>query len=79
VAGVRHHVALSVVGTDRMLASGYFRAKLAQENRIKASAIPYTIVRATQFLRVRGRHRSIRLRRADGSIAVSPDAAHRFG
>jgi uncharacterized protein YbjT (DUF2867 family) len=42
-------VALSVVGTDRLLASGYFRAKLAQENRIKASPIPYTIVRATQF------------------------------
>ncbi len=48
-AGVRHHVALSVVGTDRLLASGYFRAKLAQENLIKASSIPYTIVRATQF------------------------------
>jgi uncharacterized protein YbjT (DUF2867 family) len=48
-AGVAHHVALSVVGTDRLLASGYFRAKLAQENLIKASAIPYTIVRATQF------------------------------
>jgi uncharacterized protein YbjT (DUF2867 family) len=48
-AGVGHHVALSVVGTDRMLASGYFRAKLAQENLIKASKIPYTIVRATQF------------------------------
>src|SRR6187399_500023 len=48
-AGVRHHVALSVVGTDRLLASGYFRAKLAQEKLIKASAIPYTIVRATQF------------------------------
>jgi uncharacterized protein YbjT (DUF2867 family) len=48
-AGVRHHVALSVVGTDRLLASGYFRAKLAQENLIKASPIPYTIVRATQF------------------------------
>lgn len=48
-AGVRHHVALSVVGTDRLLASGYFRAKLAQENLIKASGIPYTIVRATQF------------------------------
>jgi uncharacterized protein YbjT (DUF2867 family) len=42
-------VALSVVGTDRLLASGYFRAKLAQEKLIKASAIPYTIVRATQF------------------------------
>lgn len=48
-AGVNHHVALSVVGTERMLASGYFRAKLAQEIRIKASPIPYTIVRATQF------------------------------
>src|ERR1700757_3181716 len=49
VAGVAHHVALSVVGTERLLASGYFRAKLAQENLIKASPIPYTIVRATQF------------------------------
>jgi uncharacterized protein YbjT (DUF2867 family) len=49
IAGVRHHVALSVVGTDRLLASGYFRAKMAQENLIKSSNIPYTIVRATQF------------------------------
>jgi uncharacterized protein YbjT (DUF2867 family) len=49
VAGVGHHIALSVVGTDRLLASGYFRAKMAQENLIKASKIPYTIVRATQF------------------------------
>jgi uncharacterized protein YbjT (DUF2867 family) len=49
VAGVKHHVALSVVGTDRLLASGYFRAKMAQEELIKASKIPYTIVRATQF------------------------------
>jgi uncharacterized protein YbjT (DUF2867 family) len=48
-AGVGHYVALSVVGTDRLLESGYFRAKLAQENLIKASSIPYTIVRATQF------------------------------
>jgi uncharacterized protein YbjT (DUF2867 family) len=48
-AGVRHHVALSVVGTDRLLESGFFRAKLAQENLIKASSIPYSIVRATQF------------------------------
>src|SRR5438309_11178462 len=48
-AGVGPHVALSVVGTDRLLASGYFRAKMAQENLIKASSIPYTIVRATQF------------------------------
>jgi uncharacterized protein YbjT (DUF2867 family) len=48
-AGVGHHVALSVVGTDRLLRSGYFRAKMAQEKLIKASPIPYTIVRATQF------------------------------
>ena len=48
-AGVGHHVALSVVGTDRLLESGFFRAKYAQENLIKASAIPYSIVRATQF------------------------------
>ena len=48
-AGVRHHVALSVVGTERLLESGYFRAKIAQENLIKGSSIPYSIVRATQF------------------------------
>ncbi|SFS46062.1 SDR family oxidoreductase [Paenibacillus sp. BC26] len=48
-AGVSHHVALSVVGTERLLQSGYFRAKMAQEELIKASNIPYTIVRATQF------------------------------
>jgi uncharacterized protein YbjT (DUF2867 family) len=48
-AGVGHHVALSVVGTDRLLTSGYFRAKLAQEALVQASPIPYTIVRATQF------------------------------
>jgi len=49
VAGVRHHVALSVVGADRLPASGYLRAKVAQEKLISASKIPYTIVRATQF------------------------------
>lgn len=48
-AGVRHHVALSVVGTERLQESGFFRAKLVQENLIKSSAIPWTIVRATQF------------------------------
>jgi len=48
-AGVKHHVALSVVGTDRLLQSGYFRAKMAQEDLIKASKISYTIVRSTQF------------------------------
>ncbi len=53
-AGVRHFVALSVVGTERMTASGYFRAKLAQESLIKAAALPYTIVRATQFFEFAG-------------------------
>jgi uncharacterized protein YbjT (DUF2867 family) len=48
-AGVGHHVALSVVGTERLLESDYFPAKLAQEKLIKASGIPYTILRATQF------------------------------
>jgi len=49
VAWVRHHVALSVVGTESMQGSGYFRAKLAQERLIRAPPLPYTIVRATQF------------------------------
>ncbi len=48
-AGVGHHVALSVVGTERLLESGYFRAKIAQEGLIKSSSIPHSIVRATQF------------------------------
>jgi uncharacterized protein YbjT (DUF2867 family) len=48
-AKVRHHVALSVVGTDRLPENGYFRAKLVQENLIRAAKIPYTILRATQF------------------------------
>jgi uncharacterized protein YbjT (DUF2867 family) len=48
-AGVGHHVALSVVGTQRLAESGYFRAKIAQEKLIKESSIPYTIVQATQF------------------------------
>jgi uncharacterized protein YbjT (DUF2867 family) len=48
-AGVGHHVALSVVGSERMLDSGYFRAKIAQENLIKRSRLPYSIIRATQF------------------------------
>jgi uncharacterized protein YbjT (DUF2867 family) len=53
-AGVRHHVALSIVGTDRTPDNGYFRAKVAQEKLIEASGIPYTIVRATQFLEFLG-------------------------
>src|SRR3977135_388036 len=63
-AGVGHHVALSVVGTDRLLASGYFRAKMDQDKLIKASPIPYTIVRATQFFEF------------VGSIAQSATAGH---
>jgi uncharacterized protein YbjT (DUF2867 family) len=53
-AGVGHHIALSVVGTDLLLESGYFRAKFAQENLIKSSHLPYTIVRATQFFEFLG-------------------------
>jgi len=48
-AGVRHHIALTIVGADRLPASGYLRAKVAQENVIKTSAVPFTIVRSTQF------------------------------
>jgi uncharacterized protein YbjT (DUF2867 family) len=53
--GVGHHIALSIVGCDRLPASGYLRAKVAQEKLIKASRIPYTIVRATQFFEFVGR------------------------
>jgi uncharacterized protein YbjT (DUF2867 family) len=49
-AGIRHHVCLSIVGVDRMPDSGYFRAKVAQEELIKRSGIPHTIIRSTQFL-----------------------------
>ena len=50
LAGVRHHIALSVVGTERLQESGYFRGKLAQEKLIKAAGIPFTIVHSTQFM-----------------------------
>lgn len=53
--GIGHHVALSVVGTDRLQGSGYFRAKLAQEEAIKAASVPSTILRATQFFEFIGR------------------------
>ena len=53
-AGVQHHIALSVVGTERLLDSGYFRGKMAQEELIKASKVPYTIVRSTQFFEFLG-------------------------
>lgn len=69
-AGVEHHLALSVVGTDRLPQSGYFRAKVAQETLIKASRIPYTIVRATQFFEFIG---SIIDANIDGEVArLSP-------
>jgi uncharacterized protein YbjT (DUF2867 family) len=71
VAGVGHHIALSVVGTDRLLASGYFRAKMAQENLIKASKIPYTIVRATQFFEFVG---AIAQSASDGQTVRLPPA-----
>jgi uncharacterized protein YbjT (DUF2867 family) len=68
-AGVRHHVALSIVGTDRS-DNGYFRAKVAQEKLIKASGIPYTIIRSTQFLEFLG---AIAASSADGNIVrISP-------
>jgi uncharacterized protein YbjT (DUF2867 family) len=53
-AGVRHHVALSIVGTDRTPENGYFHAKVAQEKLIETSGIPYTIIRSTQFLEFLG-------------------------
>src|SRR4051794_34057982 len=53
-AGIRHHVALSIVGTDRTPDNGYFRAKVAQEKLIETSGIPYTIIRSTQFLEFLG-------------------------
>jgi uncharacterized protein YbjT (DUF2867 family) len=69
-AGVRHHVALSIVGTDRTPGNGYFRAKVAQEKLIEASGIPYTIIRSTQFLDFIGR---IADSSADGNVVrVSP-------
>jgi uncharacterized protein YbjT (DUF2867 family) len=54
-AGVEHHVALSVVGADRLAESGYMRAKVAQEEAVKAGGVPYTIVRASQFFEFIGR------------------------
>jgi uncharacterized protein YbjT (DUF2867 family) len=69
-AGVRHHVALSIVGTDRAPDNGYFRAKVAQEKLIEASGIPYTIIRSTQFLEFL---RAIADSSADGNrIRLSP-------
>src|SRR5207237_10052488 len=72
-ANVRHHVALSIVAIDRT-DNGYFRAKLAQEKLIEASGIPYTIIRATQFLEFLG---AIADASADGNIVrLSPGLYH---
>src|SRR6266478_3605408 len=69
-AGVRHHVALSIVGTDRTPDNGYFRAKVAQEKLIVASGISYTIIRSTQFLEFLG---AIAASSADGNrVRLSP-------
>jgi uncharacterized protein YbjT (DUF2867 family) len=69
-AGVRHHVAVSIVGTDRMPDNGYFRAKVAQEKLIEKSGIPYTIIRSTQFMELL---RAIAAESAKGStLRVSP-------
>src|SRR5437667_7186533 len=69
-ADVRHHVALSIVGTDRTPDNGYFRAKVAQERLIKTSGIPYTIIRSTQFLEFLG---GIAASGADGNmVRISP-------
>jgi uncharacterized protein YbjT (DUF2867 family) len=69
-AGVRHHVALSIVGTDRTPDNGYFRAKVAQEKLIEASGIPYTIIRSTQFLEFL---RGIAAEATDGSkVRIAP-------
>jgi uncharacterized protein YbjT (DUF2867 family) len=67
---VQHHVALSIVGTDRTPDNGYFRAKVAQEKLIEASGIPYTIIRATQFMEFLG---TIAASSADGNmVRLSP-------
>lgn len=69
-AGVRHHVALSVVGTDRLAESGYFRGKIAQEQLIRGSGIPYTIVHSTQFFEFLGGIAQAGTR--DGVVHLSP-------
>ncbi|MBR0800769.1 SDR family oxidoreductase [Bradyrhizobium jicamae] len=70
VAGVKRHVALSIIGADRLPDSGYYRAKVAQEKLIQASGIPYTIVRATQFMEFLG---TIAARSTDGNLVrLSP-------
>lgn len=71
-AGVRHHVALSIVGAERSPENGYFRAKVAQEALIKNGGVPYTIVRSTQFLEFLGGIADAAM--VDGAARVSPGA-----
>ena len=78
-AGVRHHVALSIVGTDRTPDNGYFRAKVAQEQLIEASGIPYTIIRSTQFLEFLGAHRRCKCGGQRGQAFARFLPAHRGG
>lgn len=68
-AGIRHHIALSVVGTEKMQEGGYFRAKKVQENLIKESGIPFTIVHATQFFEFAGG--ILAMSTADGKVKLS--------
>jgi uncharacterized protein YbjT (DUF2867 family) len=71
VAGVRHHVALSIVGADRLPESGYLRAKVAQEKLIAASGMPYSILRSTQFFEFMGR---IAQTATEGNVVRLPTA-----
>ncbi|ADY68311.1 SDR family oxidoreductase [Agrobacterium tumefaciens] len=69
-AGVKHHIALSVVGTDKLQESGYFRAKLAQEKLIREAGIPYTIVHSTQFMEFLGG--IVQSALVEGKVHLSP-------
>jgi len=68
-AGIRHHIALSVVGTEKMQQSGYFRAKQVQENKIRESGIPFTIIHATQFFEFAGG--IVGMSTSDGKVKLS--------
>lgn len=81
-AGVRHHVALSVVGTDKLAASGYFRGKIAQERLIRDSGLPHTIIHSTQFfeflpgiIQSAGNGATVRLPAADVQPIAAEDVA----
>lgn len=69
-AGVRHHIALSVVGTDKLAASGYFRGKIAQEGLVRNSGIPFTIIHSTQFYEFLGG--IVKAASSDETVRLSP-------